>query len=171
MIIFCSYSLRTLTPVFGYQTSWIQPLIFMYFLFQFSLYHYLLKFFLIFIFQTYFYCLFCIFYQIFNFQQLISVPLALFCVYSFLTPTVPKVLFLFHGYTYLISQFSSVAQSCPALCDPMDHSMPGFPVLHHLLEFAQTHAHCVNDAIQPFHPLSSPSPPALNLSQHQGHFK
>ena len=54
------------------------------------------------------------------------------------------------------------------LCDPMDCSTPGFPVLHHLLERAQTHVHQVGDAIQPSHPLSSPSPPALNLSQHQG---
>ena len=65
-------------------------------------------------------------------------------------------------------QFSSVAQSCPALCDPMDCSMPGFPVHHQLLELAQTHAHRVGDAIQPSHPLSTPSLPACNLSQHQG---
>ena len=57
------------------------------------------------------------------------------------------------------------------LCDPMDCSTPGFPVLHHLLELAQTHVHWVCDAIQPSHPLSSPSPPALNLSQYQGLFK
>ena len=62
----------------------------------------------------------------------------------------------------------SVAQLCLTLCDPMDCSMPGFPVLHYLLEFAQTHVRWVNDAIQPSHPLLSPSPPALNLSQHQG---
>ena len=68
-------------------------------------------------------------------------------------------------------QFSSVTQSCPALCDPMDHSTPGLPVHHQLLEFTQTHVHWVGDAIQPSHPLSSPSPPALNLSQHQGLFK
>ena len=54
---------------------------------------------------------------------------------------------------------------------PMDCSTPGFHVLHHLLEFAQTHVHCVSDAIQPSHPLSSPSPPSLSLSQHQGLFK
>ena len=65
-------------------------------------------------------------------------------------------------------QFSSVTQLCPTLCDPMDCSTPGLPVHHHLLEFAQTHAHRVSDAIQPSHPLSSPSPPAFNLSQHQG---
>ena len=62
----------------------------------------------------------------------------------------------------------SVAQSCLTLCNPLDCSIPGFPVLHHLPEFAQTHVHWVDDAIQPFHPLSSPSPPALNLSRHQG---
>ena len=59
-----------------------------------------------------------------------------------------------------------VAQSCPTLCGPMDCSMPGFPVLHHLPELAQTHVHWVGDAIQPSHPLSSPSPPAFYLSQH-----
>ena len=64
-------------------------------------------------------------------------------------------------------QFSSVAQSCPILCDPMDCSTPGLPVFHCLLELAQTHVHQVNDAIQPSHPLSSPSPPAPNPSQHQ----
>ena len=65
----------------------------------------------------------------------------------------------------------SVAQSCPTLCSPMDRSTPGFPVHHHLLELAQTHVHWVGDAIQPSHPLSPPSPPALNLSQHQGLFQ
>ena len=68
-------------------------------------------------------------------------------------------------------QFSSVAQSCPALWDPMNRSTPGLPVHHHLLEFTQTHIHRVSDAIQPSHPLSSPSPPAPNLSQHQGLFQ
>ena len=62
----------------------------------------------------------------------------------------------------------SVAQSCPTLCNPMDCSTPGFPVLHCLLEFAQAHVHWVGDTIQPSHPLLSPSPPALSLSQHQG---
>ena len=64
-------------------------------------------------------------------------------------------------------QFSSVAQSCPTLCDPMDRSTPGLPVHYQLQELAQTHIHWVSDAIQPSHPLSSPSPPAFNLSQHQ----
>ena len=62
----------------------------------------------------------------------------------------------------------SVAKLCPTLCDPMNCSRPGFPVLHHLLQFAQTHVHWVSDAIQQPHPLSPPSSPALNLSQHQG---
>ena len=72
---------------------------------------------------------------------------------------------------FLLVQFSSVAQSCPTLCKPMDCSTPGLPVHHQLPEFTQTHAHCVSDAIQLFHPLSFPSPPALNLSQDQGLFK
>ena len=63
--------------------------------------------------------------------------------------------------------FSSAAQACPTLCNPMNCSMPGLPVHHQLLEFTQTHVHRVDDAIQPSHPLSSPSPPAPNLSQHQ----
>ena len=69
------------------------------------------------------------------------------------------------------SKFSSVAQSCPTLCDPMNRSTPGLPVHHQLPESTQTHVHQVGDAIQPSHPLSSPSLPALNLSQHQGLFK
>ena len=68
-------------------------------------------------------------------------------------------------------QFSSVVQSCLTVCDPMNRSMPGLPIHHQLLESTQTHVHCVGDAIQPSYPLSSPSPPALNLSQHQGLFK
>ena len=67
--------------------------------------------------------------------------------------------------------FSSVAQSCPILCDPMDYSTPGPSVHHQLLESTQTHVHWVSDAIQPSHPMPSPSPPALNLSQHQSLFK
>ena len=68
-------------------------------------------------------------------------------------------------------QFSSVAQSCPTLFNPMDYSMPGFTVHHQLPELAQTHVHRVCVVIQPSHPLSSPSPPTFNLSQHQGLFK
>ena len=66
---------------------------------------------------------------------------------------------------------SLVAQLCPALCDPMDCSMPVFPVHHQLPELAQTHVHRVGDAIQPSHPMSSPSWSAFNLSQHQGLFQ
>ena len=66
---------------------------------------------------------------------------------------------------------SSVAQSCLTLCDPTDLSTPDFHVHHQLRELAQTHVHWVNHAIQPFHPLSSPSPPAFNFSQHQGLFQ
>ena len=68
-------------------------------------------------------------------------------------------------------QFSSVAQLCPTLCDPMNCSMPGLPVHHQLPEFTQTHVHRVGDTIQPSHPLSVPSPPAPNPSQHQGLFQ
>ena len=68
-------------------------------------------------------------------------------------------------------QFSSVAQSCSTLCDPMNRSTPGLPVHHQLPEFTQTHVHRVSDAIQPSHPLSSPSPPAPNPSQHQSLFQ
>ena len=71
----------------------------------------------------------------------------------------------------LLDQFSSVTQSCLTLCNPLDCSAPGFPVHHQLLELAQTHVHRVSDAIQPSYPLSSPSPPAFNLSQHQGLFQ
>ena len=70
--------------------------------------------------------------------------------------------------TFLSVQFSSVTLLCPTLCDPMDCSMPGFPVHHQLPELAQTHVHQVSDAIQPSHPLLSPSPPAFKLPQHQG---
>ena len=67
--------------------------------------------------------------------------------------------------------FRSVAQWCPTICDPMDCSTPGFPDHHQLLKLTQSHVHWVSDDIQPSHPLSSPSPPTFNLSQHQGLFK
>ena len=76
--------------------------------------------------------------------------------------------FVDYFYCYV---FGSVGQSCPTLCNPMDCSTPGFPVDHHLPEFAQTHVHRVSDAIQPSHPLSSPSAPASDPSQHQGLFQ
>ena len=68
-------------------------------------------------------------------------------------------------------QFSSVTQSCSTLCNPIDCSTPGLPVHHQFPELTQTHVHWVGDAIQPSHPLSSPSPPTFNLSQHQGLFQ
>ena len=68
-------------------------------------------------------------------------------------------------------QIRSVAQLCPTLCDPMNRSTPGLPVHHQLPEFTETHVHRVSDAIQPSHPLSSPSPPAPNPSQHQSLFQ
>ena len=70
-----------------------------------------------------------------------------------------------------VSHFSWVAQSCPTLCHPMNRSTPGLPVHHQLPEFTQTHVHPVGDAIQPSHPLSSPSPPAPNPSQYQSLFQ
>ena len=75
------------------------------------------------------------------------------------------------SHTQCSVQFSWVAQSCLTLHDPMDCSRPGLPVHHQLLEFTQTHVHQVSDAIQPSHPLSSPSSPAFDLSQHQGLFQ
>ena len=78
----------------------------------------------------------------------------------------------YHLYpTFQFSSVSSVAQSCPTLCDLMNCSMPGLPVHHHLPEFTQTHVHRVGDATQPSHPLSSPSPPAPNPSHHQSLFQ
>ena len=72
---------------------------------------------------------------------------------------------------HLSVQFSSVAQSCPTLCDPMNRSTPGLPVHHQLPEFTQTHLHRISDAIQPSHPRSSPFPPAPKPSQHQSLFQ
>ena len=73
--------------------------------------------------------------------------------------------------SFLSVQFSSVTQSCPTLHDPMNYSTPGLPVHYQLLEFTQTHVHRVCDSTQLSHPLSSPSPPTSNLSQHQGLFQ
>ena len=73
--------------------------------------------------------------------------------------------------TAIVYSVSSVVQSCLTLCDPMNHSTPEFPVHHQLPEFTQIHVHRIDDAIQPSHPLSSPSPPAPNPSQHQGLFQ
>ena len=81
------------------------------------------------------------------------------------------LLFIFTIYKSVSVQFSSVAQSCPIHCNPMDCSIPGLRVYRQLLEFSQTHVHWVCDAMQPSHPLSFPSPPALNISQDQGLFQ
>ena len=89
--------------------------------------------------------------------------------HSVVFETVPKYCILDSSVNYEGPvQFSSVTQSCLTLWDPMDCSPPGFSVYHQLLELAQTHVHQVSDASQPSHPLSSPSPPVFNLSQHQG---
>ena len=92
---------------------------------------------------------------------------------------VSHCLHLWNGITVLCSSCvvvriklaCSVTKSCLTPCEPMSCSMPGFPVLHHLLEFAQVHVHCISDAIQPSHPLTPSSPSALSLSQHQGLFQ
>ena len=83
-----------------------------------------------------------------------------------LKPTFPRIPCSWCSYCNSSVPFSSVAQSCPTLCNPMNHSTPGLPVHHHLPEFTQTHVHRVSDAIQSSHPLSVPSPPAPNPSQH-----
>ena len=87
-----------------------------------------------------------------------------------LKPKIQKKKIMASGFISSV-QFSSVTQSCPTLCNPMNHSMPGLPVHHQLLEFTQTHIHQVGDAIQPSHPLSAPFPPAPNPSQHQSLFQ
>ena len=95
-------------------------------------------------------------------------------VFSLVLPQIKLLwtcLYKIFMWTYVFTQFSSVAQSCLILCNPMNRSMPGLPVHHQLPEFTQTHVHQVSDAIQPSHPLSSPSPPALNPSQHQSLFQ
>ena len=90
-----------------------------------------------------------------------------------LTPRLSMVSDLSSEYTqnHASVQYSSIIQSCPTLCEPMNCSMPGLPIHHQLPEFTQTHVHWVGDTIQPSHPLSSLSSPALNLSQHQGLLK
>ena len=96
---------------------------------------------------------------------LLSIPLPTWILHN------NQTIFHLFGLNIQSVRFSSVTQSCPTLCDPMDWSIPGLPVHHQLPEFTLTPVHWVNDAIQPSHRLSSPSPPALNLSQHQGLFK
>ena len=89
----------------------------------------------------------------------------------FLHVSILAAIILYCGFHLHSFQFSSVAQSCLTLCDPMNCSTPGPSVHHQLQDFAQTHVHRVGDAIQPSHPLSSPSPPAPNPSQHQSLFQ
>ena len=91
------------------------------------------------------------------------------CIYTF-PPTLTLGFAIWFASASSV-QFSSVAQLCLTLCDPTECSTPGLPVHHQLPEFTQTHVHWVGDAIQPSHPLSSPSPLAFNLSQHQGLFQ
>ena len=100
----------------------------------------------------------------------------LFCLHFYFILNYSWFIALRFGWTaqwlsYTHVQFSSIAQSCPPLCYPMGCSTPGLPVYHQLPEFTQTHVHWVGDAIQPSHPLLTPSSPALNLSQHQSLFK
>ena len=93
-------------------------------------------------------------------------------LFLFLFFTETKQMNCWHWFQHIfpVWLFSSVTHSCLTLCDPMDCSMPGFPVYHQLLELAQTHVNGVSDTIQPSHPLLSPSPPAFNCSQNQGLF-
>ena len=98
-------------------------------------------------------------FKMFSVMHLVSLKMQKILEYSFLQEYKQSV------------QFSSVAQSCPTLCDPMDCSMPGFSVHYQLPDHAQIHVHQVGDAIQQFHPLLFPSPPAFNLPQHQGLFQ
>ena len=86
-------------------------------------------------------------------------------------PILLLLILLYHGIVKQDISVSSVAQSCPTLCDPMDCSTPGLPAHHQLPEFTQTQVHWVSDAIQSSHPLSSHYPPAFNPSQHQGLFQ
>ena len=103
---------------------------------------------------------------VFNWVGLLLLAPALFKVQLYCSLT--KILSLLFELIFGICCCYPAVKFCMTLCDPMDCGMHSFPFLHHLLEFAQTHVHWVGDAIQPSHPLLSPSPPALNLSQHQG---
>ena len=101
-------------------------------------------------------------------------PVSLALAGRFFTTEPPGKLLVrchYNAFQFSSVQFSSAAQSCLTLCDPMDCSTPVLPVHHQLLEFTQTHVHWVGDAIQPSHPPLSPSPPTFYLSQHQGLFQ
>ena len=145
----CCHSVVKLCPILCYSMYWSTP--------GFPVLHHLLEFT-----QTHVHCV----------GEAIqpSLPLA--------SPSPPAFnlqqlqgLFKWVSSSYHSVQFSSVTQVCPTLCNPMNRSTPGLPVHHQLPESTQTQVHWVGDAIQPSHPLSSPSPPALKLSQHQGLFK
>ena len=103
-------------------------------------------------FPTDFKCYFC--------RKCLPICFIYFCFFA--------VAYIIHIPALVYFQFTSVTQSCPTLCSPMNHSMPGLRIHHQLPESTQTHVHLVGDGIQPSHPLSSPSPPAPNPSQHQG---
>ena len=115
----------------------------------------------------------------FSFSFIFTHILILFFIYSVICWLLRTVFFSLHMLEFFIvffffffpAQYSSVIQSCPTLCDPMNCSMPGLSVHHQLPEFTQIHVHRVDDAIQPSHPLSSPSPPAPNPSQHHSLFQ
>ena len=100
-----------------------------------------------------------------------TLPLENCCTPQPVSPFSPYLISFHNIHYHLYNQFSSVTQSCPTLHDPMNCSMPGLPIHYQLLESTQTHVHWVSDAIQLSQPLLSPSPPALNLSQHQGLLK
>ena len=104
---------------------------------------------------------------------MLSNHLILCCPLLTLPSIFPSIRVFFNNSAFCFSsvRFSSVVQSCPTLCDPMNRSTPGLPVHHQLPEFTQTHVHRVGEAIQPSHPLLSPSPPAPNPSQHQSLFQ
>ena len=109
---------------------------------------------------------FCFYYHVFYFLNGLFLIASCSCFMETISSLISLIMLMI-----LSDQIRSVAQSCPTLCDPMNCSTPGLPVHHQLSEFTQTHVHRVGDAIQPPHPLSSPSPPAPNPSQHQSPFQ
>ena len=114
--------------------------------------------------QVYYFVMFCN-HLIYRYTLLDPVPfLVLSCDIKLIMCTIVQE-------PHINYQIRSVAQSCPTLCNPMNRSTPGLPVHHQLPAFTETHVHRVSDAIQPCHPLSSPSPPAPNPSQHQSLFQ
>ena len=104
-----------------------------------------------------------------------SFPQSVLSVHHMIALEAKRIIKMFALFVFprikIMVQFSSITQSCPTVCDPTNHSTPGLPIHPELLESTQIHVHWVSDAVQPSHPLSSPSSPALNLSQHQGLFQ